>query len=123
MSKVSKSTSETRKSVTHVASRVGPATVNLADCGSLEGAAEVRFGRVIVKAVTPSAERARLNIAEGHLALGRAKTVLLNPGVFVHVSSDTPLFHADPATPGVLVRTLNGSKTRGRFVGGRFKPI
>ncbi len=104
-------------------SRIGPATTCLVDSGSLEGAAEVRFGRVIVKAATPSADRAKRNIAEGHLALGRAKTVLLNPGVFVHVSSETPLFHADPATPGVLVRTINGSTTRGRFVGGRFKPI
>lgn len=84
---------------------------------------KVRFGRVVVEAATPSAAQAKRNIAAGHSALGRAKTALLKPGVHVRVAPDVPLYHADPATPGVLVRTLNGQTTRGRLVAGRFKPI
>ena len=84
---------------------------------------EVRFGRVVVEAAKPSPDQAKRNIAAGRSALGRAKTALLKPGVHVRVAADVPLYHADPNTPGLLVRTLNGRITRGRLVAGRFKPV
>lgn len=87
------------------------------------GVGEVRLGGVVVEAAKPSANQAKRNIAAGRSALGRAKTVLLKPGVQMRVAADVPLYHADPTTPGLLVRTLNGRITRGRLVDGRFKPV
>jgi hypothetical protein len=84
---------------------------------------QVRFGRVVVESTKPSAAQAKINIDAGRLALVRAKTVLIRPGVQVRVDPKIPLYHADPAMPGVLVRTLNGKTTRGRMVAGRFKSV
>lgn len=84
---------------------------------------KVRFGRVVVEAAKPSAAETRINIDAGRSALVRAKTALTRPGVQVRVDPKVPLYRADPSTPGILVRTLNGRTTRGRFVAGRFKPI
>lgn len=80
------------------------------------------FGRVVVEAAKPSAAEARVNIDAGRAALVRAKTALTRPGVQVHIDPKVPLYHADPANPGMLVRMLNGRTTRGRMVAGRFKP-
>ena len=83
---------------------------------------EVRFGGVVVETTRPAEAAERRNVAEGRSALTRAKTALARPGVQVRVSADIPLYHADPKAPGLLVRTLNGRETRGRLVGGKFKP-
>lgn len=84
-------------------------------------AKEFKFGRVVVHAAGPLEAVERKNIAEGRTALSRAKSVLVRPGVQVQVKAGVPMYHADPAAPGFLLRTLDGRTTRGRFVGGKFK--
>lgn len=83
---------------------------------------EIHFGGVVVKASLPAKKVELRNVAEGRSALVRAKATLSRPGVEVRAVSGVPLYHADPDSPGLLVRTLNGRTTRGRFVGGKFKP-
>lgn len=83
---------------------------------------EIRFGGVVVKAPIPAKQVELRNVAAGRNALTRAKATLARPGVEVRATSGVPLYHADPDSPGLLVRTLNGRTTRGRFVGGKFKP-
>jgi hypothetical protein len=81
----------------------------------------VRFGNVEVNARAPTQSVSRKNIAAGQVALNRIKNVLVRPGVTVKLGKDVPLYRADPARPGFLIRTLNGSEQSGKFVGGRFK--
>ncbi|MBK8283916.1 MAG: hypothetical protein IPK97_03035 [Ahniella sp.] len=83
----------------------------------------IRFGNVIVEAPSLSQGEIQKGIAQGTSALKRAKGALIAHGVNVKIASGVPLFHADPVTPGLLIRTLNGKETRGRIVRGRFTPI
>jgi hypothetical protein len=82
---------------------------------------KVRFGSVIVEGTSPSKASAKRNVEAGRLALSRVSNALVRPGVEVHVDSHIPLYHADPAHPGYLIRTLNGQQSTGRFVNGKFK--
>lgn len=46
----------------------------------------------------------------------------LAPGVDLKVSNDTPLYHACPYHPQLVVQVLNGVQTRGFFSEGKFVP-
>lgn len=83
--------------------------------------ASVKFGSVTVKATAPSNAVVKRNIAAGQLALARAKTKILNPGVTISSEKGVPLFHADPNRPGLLIRILDGKEQSGKFVDGKFK--
>jgi len=83
----------------------------------------IQFGSVIVETVKPTQAQAKINIDAGRSALVRAKSVLSRPGVQVRIDPGVPLYRADPATPGILIRTLNGQTKRGRMIAGRFKPV
>lgn len=108
------------ESTSKLAGRVQTASTRFAT--RLVEGVEVRFGSVTVHTSAPSKAIEERNIAEGRSALTRAKSALARSGVQVRVGSNVPLYHADPDSPGLLVRTLNGRTTRGRFVGGKFKP-
>lgn len=122
MPKTPKSTEKPERAIARVAGLVEPSVTHFSARTTERGAQEVRFGRVVVEAELPPEAVEKRNIAAGHLALSRAKNALLRPGVQVRVDVGVPLYHADPKSPGLLVRTLNGHTTRGRFTGGKFKP-
>lgn len=84
-------------------------------------AKELHVERIFVRAPVLTEAVEKRNIAEGRSALSRAKATLARAGVQVRIKDGVPMYHADPKTPGLLVRTLNGATTRGRLVGGKFK--
>lgn len=84
---------------------------------------KVRFGAVEVEASAPAKVSVRRNVAEGHSAMLRIKSVLLKPGVKVSLGSEVPLYHADPDRIDRIIRTLGGKQARGKFVNGKFKAL
>lgn len=121
--KVSRTRTKGARAAAQVSALTQVATTHFSARAVEQVVGQVRFGRVVVETAKPSAAQAKINIDAGRSALVRAKTVLTRPGVQVRVDPKVPLYRADPATPGVLVRTLNGQVTRGRMVAGRFKPV
>lgn len=63
------------------------------------------------------------NIKAGQEALCRARDVLITPGVKIVRKKGVPLFFGCEDNPGLMVRELNGKRTLGKIVGGRFRPI
>jgi hypothetical protein len=82
--------------------------------------ARIKFGAVTVDSRTPRKSEIRRNVVVGQLALKRAKSRIIKPGVTIHAGANIPLYHADPEKPGKLIRILNGKQDRGVFVNGRF---
>jgi hypothetical protein len=82
---------------------------------------DVRYGTVTMKIKRPSATTVAFNVKAGQIALERARTKILKPGVTITVHKGVPLYSADPDHPGMLIRKLDGKVQRGRFVDGKFK--
>ena len=81
------------------------------------------FGSVTVKVVRPSAAVVQRNIEDGQAALMRAKTVLTRPGVKITRAKGKPLYFGSAERPDVIIRELDGVRTSGKFIGGRFRPL
>ena len=81
------------------------------------------FGSVTVKVIRPSAAVLQRNIEDGQAALMRAKTVLTRPGVKITRAKGKPLYFGSAERPDVIIRELDGVRTSGKFVGGRFRPM
>ena len=81
------------------------------------------FGSVTVKVVRPSAAVVQRNIEDGQAALMRAKTVLTRQGVKITRAKGKPLYFGSSERPDVIIRELDGVRTSGKFVGGRFRPM
>jgi len=80
----------------------------------------VSFGSVTVKAAKPPERVLRANIKAGQDALRRGKSALLKPGVKLPRKKGIPLYFGCEDRPGWMVRELDGKRTVGRFVSGRF---
>lgn len=82
---------------------------------------EVTFGAVTVRVSTPDMGLIKRNIREGQEALKRAQVVLIKPGVKLLRAKGKPIFFASPDSLDAIVREVDGVRTIGKFVGGRFK--
>jgi hypothetical protein len=82
---------------------------------------EVTFGAVTVRVSTPGMDLIKRNIREGQEALKRAQAVLIRPGVKLHRAKGKAIFFASPDSLDAIVREVDGVRTIGKFVGGRFK--
>ena len=81
----------------------------------------VRFGSVTVDITPPSSETIKRNIEAGQSALSRAKEALVTKGVKIPFQKGVPLFYGDSREPEVMIREMNGVKTRGKVVNGSFR--
>lgn len=84
---------------------------------------EVTFGAVTVRVHAPDMELVKRNIKEGQEALMRAQAALVKPGVKLLRSKGKPIFFATPDHLDIVVREVDGVRTLGKFVGGRFRVI
>lgn len=85
-------------------------------------AVQVSFGAVTVDVTPPSEEVRQANIKAGQAALKRGKAALMKAGVKLQREKGTPLYFGCGDRPGWMIRELNGEKTVGRFLNGRFVP-
>lgn len=83
----------------------------------------VSFGSVTVEATLPPEHIRRANIEEGQKALIRAKSALIKPGIRLPREKGVPLYFGCDDQPGLLIRELDGKRTLGRIVRGRFVPL
>ena len=82
----------------------------------------VSFGDVTVRMVKPTESSIRANIKAGQAALQRGKTAIIKVGVKIPRVKGIPLYFGSEDRVGWMVRELDGQKTMGRFVSGRFRP-
>lgn len=82
----------------------------------------VSFGAVTVKMTRPSESIRQANIEAGQAALRRGKSAITKIGVKIARKKGTPLYFGSEDRPGWMVRELDGKKTMGSFVSGRFRP-
>lgn len=80
----------------------------------------VSFGSVTVQVAQPPDHVRRANIEAGQAALRRGKSALVKPGVKLTRQKGIPLYFGCEDRPGWMVRELDGKKTVGRFMSGRF---
>ena len=85
--------------------------------------AKTKFGSVIVQGEKPSKARVEANVAFSSLALERVGRNLLNPGISLRPKKDVPQYSAVEGQPGVFVRRLNGTVSRGQMVDGVFRVV
>jgi hypothetical protein len=79
------------------------------------------LGSVKVDAPTLSKSKVTRNVRSGQIALARAMSKIVKPGVTLNVEKGVPLYHADSKHPGRIVRELDGKRVIGRFVDGKFR--
>lgn len=103
-------------------------SAGLASMVNGNGAAKAKLRTLSFGSITLTAgfvEEAELdrNIGVSQQAMKKIKARLIKPGVKLRASQTIPLFRADPANPGHVIRTLNGKRERGVFEGGTFKVL
>ena len=87
-----------------------------------KGAAQkIRFGDVVVTVRAPTKADVQRSVELGTAALERVKGRLTRPGIRLYAKKGVPLFFADPDTPGMFIRKLNGRRDRGVLENGQFK--
>lgn len=84
---------------------------------------KVSFGSVVVEVKAPSDTTIQANILDGQAALERAKSAFLKPGVKITRPRGKPIYFGSPDRPDVIIREVDGVRTTGRFVGGRFRAL
>lgn len=80
----------------------------------------VRFGAAKIRSDTPPKTHTTKNIKAGRDALARASTGFIKSGIKLN-APNLPLYHADPATPGALIRSMGGKIEVGAIVNGKFR--
>lgn len=80
----------------------------------------VSFGAVTVQVEAPPEDVIQANIEAGQAALRRGKAALMKSGVKLTQEKGIPFYFGCEDRPGWMVRELDGKKTIGRFVRGRF---
>ena len=80
------------------------------------------FGSATLRVPAREEEWAQ-NVAKSRVATKQLTENLVKPGVKLHTRKTTPLFRADPAKPGQIIRVLDGKEERGVFEGGTFKIV
>jgi len=110
------------KAKTASRSKTGKLVINTA---TQKGAASsmVRFGSAVISADAPTRRDLQRNVTSGQRALARAATKIVKAGVSLRDVSSVPLYHADPKEAGRLIRELNGKRSKGYFVGGKFRVL
>lgn len=83
----------------------------------------VRFGSAVYKGPAPDREAVARNIAAGRAALARGLKALAKPGVKLKLKKGVPRYSADPTSPGVLIRNIDGRIDRVVLEGGEFRAI
>lgn len=83
----------------------------------------VSFGSVTVQVSEPPESVRQANIKAGQVALERSKGALQKAGIKIPRQKGVPLYFGCEDKPGWMVRELNGQKTLGKFVGGRFRAM
>jgi len=78
------------------------------------------FGSVSVTVIRPPTSVIQRNIEDGQAALMRARDALIKPGVKITRAKGKPLYFGSPDRPDVIIREVDGVRTVGKFVGGRF---
>lgn len=81
----------------------------------------VSFGAVTVSVEKPSESIRQANIEAGQAALQRGKKAITKIGVKIPRRKGTPLYFGSEDRPGWMVRELDGKRTMGRFISGRFR--
>ena len=83
----------------------------------------VSFGSVTVQVSEPPESVRQANIKAGQVALERSKGALQKAGIKIPRQKGVPLYFGCEDKPGWMERELNGQKTLGKFVGGRFRAM
>lgn len=83
----------------------------------------MQFGGVTVVVPKPTKQVIQKRIAIGRKAATNLTKAVVKPGIKLKVTASTPVFRVDPLGPSLVVRTLNGEKTRVRFIQGKFDAV
>ena len=83
----------------------------------------IKFGAVTVMIAPPSAAEIESNIREGQSALLRAKQAFIKTGVKISRPKGKPLYFGSPENPEWIIREVDGVRTVGKYVGGRFRVL
>ncbi len=100
--------------------KAGIKTANVSPVDGEWTPVSVTFGAVTVKTAQPPEHVRRANIEAGQAALRRGLSALLKPGIKLERQKGGPLFFGCEDRPGWMIRELDGQKTLGRFIRGRF---
>lgn len=84
------------------------------------GTVSITFGSVTVEVTPPPEAVKKTNIKKGQAALKRARHALLKPGVKLPREKGVPLYFGCEDKPGLMIQELDGKRTVGKFVDGRF---
>ena len=103
--------------------RDGRFTMVMKPYGDVAGSTQVQFGGVTVVVPKPAKQVVKKQIAAGRKAATNLTKAVVKPGIKLKMTAGTPVFRADPRDPSLVVRTLNGETTRGRFVQGKFVAV
>lgn len=71
-------------------------------------------------AFSPTQEDIRHSVTKSKKAFSALVKGLEHPRIKLDVRRNVPLFFADPDTPGIIIRKLNGKTQRGTMHGDRF---
>lgn len=83
----------------------------------------VRFGSATYKGPRPSKDVLQRNIEAGQAALARGLKALVKPGVKLKLKKGVPRYSADPTSPGVLIRNVDGQIDRVMLEDGVFRVV
>lgn len=95
----------------------------LPSAGEEQATVSILFGSVTVEATLPPEHIRRANIEAGQKALMRAKSALIKPGIKLSREKGVPLYFGCDDQPDLLIRELDGKRTLGKIVRGRFHAV
>lgn len=98
-------------------------TSDLSSEREAQATVSVSFGSVTVEATPPPEHVRRANIVAGQAALRRAKAALVKPGIKLPREKGVPLYFGCEDQPGLMIQELDGKRTLGKFVRGRFRAV
>ena len=81
----------------------------------------VQFGAATIQSGTPPKTQTTKNIQAGRDALARTSTGFTKSGIKLNAPNLIPLYHADPAKAGALIRNMGGKIEVGAIVNGKFR--
>ncbi|HEX3365778.1 hypothetical protein [Phenylobacterium sp.] len=94
---------------------------DLSKTGKASRKATLQFGSASITVNRSTLEDRSRNISRGQDALKKLKPKLVTPGVKLRSRKGVPLFFADPARPGRIIRELDGRRESGVIENGTFK--
>ena len=91
--------------------------------GDVAAMSTVKFGGVTVVMPTPTPAQLKKRIAESSQMADRLIRAIAKPGIKLSLKKTTPVFVADSENPKLVIRKLDGKRTRGEFQNGVFVAI